>query len=184
MKGIKDSLVKGMQEHLHVDVVPTDTAARKPKHPYISYKITNSLDSKTFSLVDEVVESYNPDFEYDVEVTRKEQASFTLSVNVYSDNNDEAHELAIKTADWFRFHGYFYFVEINVAVVNVTNITDRAARIVDDYEARYGFDVRFRAARAIKKRIETIESHSFTGEVKNAIGETVLTTQKRSEFDG
>ena len=164
MRNIKNSIVKGLHEHLQVEVVPTDTADRKPKYPYLSYKITTSLESDTFSLVDDIVESDSLDFEYDVEVTRKEQAHFTMSINAYSDNDDVAHELAVKATNWFKFHGYFDLVNTNVAVVNVTSITDRTQQIVDDYERRYGFDVRIRAAMAIKKRIETIEEHKFNSD--------------------
>lgn len=164
---IKKQIVKGLHEYLKVNVVPTDTADRKPNYPYVSYKITTSFKSNTFALVDELVPSASSDFEYDIEVTRKEQTYFTISINAYCEDEDTALMIATKAADWFRFIGYYYLVDINVVVVDVTNITDRAQQIVDDYERRYGFDVRIRSARAITKRIETIETYNFNSEILN-----------------
>ena len=159
----RNDIVKGLHAHVGVNVVPTDTADRKPKYPYMSYKIITSHDSNTFSLVDAVVPSTTSGFEHDVKVTSKEQAHFTMSVNAYSLDEDEAHNLAAKAADWFKFHGYHYLVGCNIVVISVGSVADRTAQIVDDYERRYGFDVRIRAARGITKRVETIESHNIIG---------------------
>lgn len=162
MQALKNKIVKGLREHLGFHVVPTDTAGQKPEYPYLSYKITSSLENNGgFNLIDHVVPSDSPDFEYDIETTRSEQAQFSLSVSAYSNDEDEACRLAIRAADWFKFTGYAYLKDCNVIVVNVSNVSDRAIQIVDDYERRYGFDVRCRAARSVTKRVETIEQYSF-----------------------
>jgi hypothetical protein len=157
----RNGIVKGLHEWLGCPVVPTDTADPKPDYPYISHKITSAQNNNTFWLEDEPVPSNNPDFEYDILTTRKEQPQFTLSINAYSDSDEAAYDLAVKVRDWFTFHGDLYFVDMNIAVVQATNITDRTQQIVDDFERRYGFDVRIRAARAIARRVETIESHTL-----------------------
>ena len=179
MNDTVNSIVRELNARLGVDMVPADTASRRPEYPYVSYKVTSSLDSNTFALVDEIVPSVFPGFEYDVEVSRQEQAQFTLSVNTYSMNDSEAHGLAFKVADWFRFTGYFFLVDINVVVVGVTSISDRTQQLVDDYERRYGFDVRCRAARAVKKRVETIEAHIFNGRVRDAAGNEINLNGRR-----
>ena len=165
MRDIKNAIVKALHEYMAIPIVPTDTADRKPGYPYISYKITTSHEAETFSLVDNLVDNIVPSlserFNYDVEVIRKEQAHFTLSISVYSDNDDTAMALAYKARDWFKFSGYFYMVDMNIVVVNTTNITDRTQRLIDEFEWRYGFDVRIRAARDITKRVETIEEYNF-----------------------
>jgi len=162
MRQNKNVIIMGLNEYINVPVVPTDTADRKPNYPYMSYKILSALEGNTFALVDEIIPSDNPAFQYDVEVTRKEQSHFTISMNAYSLNEDEARELAIKATDWFNFYGTRFLSSHNLVVVNTTNINDRTQQIVDDYERRYGFDVRIRAARGITKRVETIESFSFS----------------------
>jgi len=168
MQANKNNIVKGLQAHVGKSVVPTDTADRKPDYPYLSYKIINIKDKSGFALVDEVVPSTTPGFEHDLKVTRKEQTHFTLSVSAYSMDDDEARDLAIEAADWFTFHGYHYLAGCNIVVISVTAVTDRTARIVDDYEQRHGFDVRCRAARGISKLLETIEEYNFTGNINLA----------------
>ena len=162
---IRNQIVQGLHKHTGINVVPTDTADHRPDYPYITYKIISSHDSNTFSLVDEPIESGDPDCENGVNVIRMEQPYFNLSINTYSDNEEAAHNLAVRARDWFTFHGDFFFVDLNVVVVSATNITDRTQQIIDDFECRYGFDVRIRAARAIAKRVESIRSHDLTGVV-------------------
>jgi len=163
MASIRNGVVKGLYEHIGCPVVPTDTVDRKPDYPYISYKITSSHDTSTFSLADEIAESTNPSFEHDVLTTRIEQPQLTLSINAYSNNDDEAYTLAAKARDWFTYHGDLFFVGLNIVIIKAANITDRTHQVVDDFERRYGFDVRIRAARAITKRVETIESFDLGG---------------------
>jgi hypothetical protein len=152
-------------------VVPTDPAGRKPAYPYMSYKITGPMDSAaSFSLVDTTVPSETPGWETDVIVTRKEQTHFNLSVSAYSLDADEACGNAIKAANWFKFAGYDYLKAINVVVITVSNIGDRTTQIADDYERRYGFDVRCRSARGIEKRIAPIETPNMQGSLINRKG--------------
>jgi len=148
-------------------IVPTDTAGRKPNYPYMAYKITTPYEGNTFSLADEAVPSENPKYDYDIKVTRKEQPHFTLSMSAYSDDEDKARDTAQQAADWFKFIGYHYFVTCNIVVISTTNVTDRTQQLVDDYERRYGFDVRIRAARSISKRIEGMETFNFDSTINN-----------------
>lgn len=166
MQALKNKIIKGLNEYMGCNIVPTDTAARKPEYPYLSYKITSPIEnSGGFSLINKLVPSESEAFDYDIEVVRQEQAHFSLSVNAYSMDDDEACGFAIKAADWFKFMGYEYLISCNIVIVNVGNVGDRTAQIVDDYERRYGFDVRCRTARAIRKRVETIERHNFNSKI-------------------
>jgi len=163
-----NAIIKGLHEHTGIIIVPSDTVDRKPDYPYISYKIVSAANNaETFSLTDEPIPSTDPRFEYDVLTTRTEQPYFSLSINTYSDCEIAAYGIANKARDWFTFHGDQFFVELNIVVVKTGNVSDRAHQIVDDFENRYGFDVRIRAARAISKRVEGIESYDLTnGTVK------------------
>ena len=165
LEEIRNKIVKGLHEHTGVTIVPTDTADRKPDYPYISYKITSSHDANTFSLVDKLIKAADPKFAHDIQVNRLEQPIITISINAYGENDGIAYDLAVKARDWFTFHGELYFIDLNVVVVNATNISDRTQQIVDDYERRHGFDVRIRSARAIAKRVETIEVYTLDGKI-------------------
>lgn len=166
MTKIRNDIVKGLRDYLGCHVVPTDTSADRPEYPFISYKITSPLSSgKTYSLIDKPIFSEPGKPADSIELIRREQAGFTMSVSAYSQNESEACDLAIKTANWFNFIGYLFLKEINVVVVNVSVIGDRTTQIVDSYEKRYGFDVRFRVARDIRTVIETIERYNISGTV-------------------
>ena len=163
LKATRNGIIKGLYDHTGTIVVPSDTTDRRPDYPYITYKITSTANNaNTFSLVDEAIPSASPDFEFDILTTRIEQPYFTLSINTYSDCEITAYELAETARDWFAFHGDLFFVDLNIVVVKVGNVSDRAQQIVDDYERRYGFDVRIRAARTTSKRVETIEDFNIT----------------------
>ena len=164
-KEIKNGIVKGLHEHLGIDIVPADTASRKPDYPYISYKTITAIETARHSLIYETIPSTSEGFEDDVLAIRKVQEHFTLSISAFSMDEDEARDTAIKAADWFTFAGRFRLAAMNVAVISMGSVTDRTQLLVDDYERRYGFDARIRAARGIAQRMEGIEGHSLIGSV-------------------
>ena len=162
LETVRNGIVKGLHEFTGAAVVPSDTTDRRPTLPYITYKIISAANNAgTFSLVDADIPSESSCFEHDIMTTRREQPTFNLSVNTYSDCEITAYGLACAARDWFSFHGDLLFVALNIVVVSAGNISDRAQQIVDDYENRYGFDVKIRAARGINRRVETIEQHNF-----------------------
>jgi len=109
-----------------------------------------------------LVPSNDDRFEYDVEETLELQPQMTLSLNAYckgeQDNQMIAYETAKKAMDWFKHVGYQDLSDLNVVVVNIEAFGDRTVLIVDDYEARVGFDVIMRTTDIIKRRFETIET--------------------------
>ena len=168
LEKIRNGIVKGLHEHVGVTVVPSDTTDRKPDGSYITYKIISAANNaNTFSLVDEPIPSTDPNFEYDVQTTRIEQPYITLSINTYSTCEMAAYGIASKARDWFTFHGDLFFVDMNIVVVSASNISDRSQQIVDDFESRYGFDVKIRTAKATAKRVETIEQNTIANGIVN-----------------
>jgi len=168
MEEIRNGIVEGLHEHTGVIVVPADTTDRKPDYPYITYKIlSSSNNANTFSLVDEPVPSANPEYDFDILTTRIEQPYFTLSINTYSDCEITSGNLVSDARDWFVFHGELFFMGLNIVIVSAGNISDRAQQIVDDYESRYGFDVRIRTARAMSRRVATIEDFTLGGMINH-----------------
>jgi len=144
MLEIRNAIVKSLHEHTGTHAVPQDTTGKRPPYPFITYKINTVLNGNTYSRVDNVIESDNENFEHDVQVTRITQPKFTLSISAYSENELEAHDLAEKARQWFTFHGWLFLNDINVVVINATEVSERNQLLVDDIERRYGFDVRCR----------------------------------------
>lgn len=168
---IRNGLVSELYQHLQVDVVPTDTTQPKPPYPFVSYKFTTLYRPDASVMVRAPVENtpdpeseLEPDFEYDVEYTLKEQPQMVLSISTYSRDEAESYNLAIQVQDWFKLHGYRYLKENNLIVVNTTALQDRSILIVDNFEKRIGFDVTLRTVHEQKTRVESIEAYVMEGE--------------------
>ncbi|HZK01326.1 MAG TPA: hypothetical protein VFC96_00510, partial [Anaerovoracaceae bacterium] len=106
------------------------------------------------------------DFEYDIEHTREEQPKMIVSINAYSLDGTEGHQLALDAEAWFKFVGQQYLKENGIIVVGTSNIQDRTIQIVDNYEKRQGFDVTIRVMDIRTMRTETIEEHKIEGSVE------------------
>ena len=170
---IRNGIIKALCQYLCVTIVPTDTDAPRPSYPFGTYKITSLLDAKTYSLTDEVIDRTG-DFEnagcmasstvrYDQHllVTKKEQAKFTLSLSFYSEDDTLTHDLSTKAVDWFKFTGYLIHVNLGIAIVSVSSISDRSQSLIQSTESRLGFDVTIRYLHQVTKPLETIETHSL-----------------------
>lgn len=161
---IRDDIVKGLQSFLQVPVVPTDNNAKKPKYPFLSYKFTTIYRSQGgYNIIHSPVPSKNPDFEFDIEITRQEQPEMILSISTYSLDDAESCSLALTAKNWFVHHGYDFLKSKNIIVVDVTPIQDRTILIVDNYEQRLGFDVTLRITDEQKRIIEGIEILEMEG---------------------
>jgi len=149
---------------MNLPVVPQDQPGKKPSYPYMTYKfiVPYNQFNHQGNYSQELVPSNDKRFEYDIEETLELQPQMTLSLNAYCkgepDNQMMAYETAKKAMDWFKHIGYQDLLDMNVVVVDIEAFGDRTVLIVDDYEARVGFDVIMRTTDAIKRRIETIET--------------------------
>lgn len=156
---IRNTIVAGMYQDLGTIPVPTDTNAPKPDYPFLSYKFTTLFrpDANTKVKTREFVPSNNDRFEYDVEHTLKQQPQMIISFSSYSLDDGESADLANKARKWFELAGRQYLKDNGIVVIEVTNIQDRTIQIVDNFEVRFGFDVRIRVYDETKTRTETIE---------------------------
>ena len=149
---------------MELPIVPQDQIQNKPTYPYMAYKfiVPYNQFNHQGNYSQNLVSSNDDRFEYDVEETLELQPQMTLSLNAYckgeQDSQMIAYEIAKKAMDWFKHVGYQDLLDMNVVVVNIEAFGDRTVLIVDDYEARVGFDVIMRTTDTIKRRIETIET--------------------------
>lgn len=156
-KTIRNCIVKGLNDYLKMDVVPTDNVKKKPKYPYLSYKFISLNIPQNHHLITDTVPSENTEFDFDIEYTKIEQPKMIISISSYSNDEVESYDLALKAKEWFKFYGYYYLKANRIIVNHVGNVQDRTIQIVDDYEKRQGFDVTIRVVDIQKMRIETIE---------------------------
>lgn len=163
IKEVTYLIVDKLYQYTERLVVPTDGEGKRPEYPFLSYKVTTLYNPppNQGNHHKGLIESSDNRFENDILETLEIQFSSTISFNAYSEDIIECQALAKKAYDWFKFVGYRDLKEINVIVIDVDPITDRSLLMVDNYEYRYGFDVRIRAAHFIERRIETIEEYSI-----------------------
>ncbi|ABR46653.1 hypothetical protein Amet_4356 [Alkaliphilus metalliredigens QYMF] len=140
-----------------------DQKGEKPQYPYITFKIIAEPDDPSVGIYNyETVESENPNFDSDIEVQKIETSEPSFSINVFAKTAEEAKSVAMKTKDFFKFHGCEWLKRKNIVTVSTSTIENRDALMIIDYERRYGFDVILRYTRELKKKIETIETYSFS----------------------
>lgn len=117
--------IKKILDGYNCEVIRSNQTAPAPAYPYCSYTITSNTP-KAFWGKDET----------DYVRETKQTWSFT----VQSDNDDEAHEIAAKIAEWLSLQSYTHFSDNGIAVASIGDITNRDSLITIEYEHRYGFD--------------------------------------------
>lgn len=136
-----------------------DQAAPKPPYPFLGYKFTSSYIPQS-GMPPETIKTLPSNdlvFDSDIQVTRTEMPTLTLSLTAYSKNIDQANELAQSAYDWFSFHGYDDLKSENLVVARQEPVGDRTVLLEILYEYRRGFDVILRFTRELKRVVDTIE---------------------------
>jgi len=159
-------IVKRLHEILNLPVVPTDNVGKKPAYPFLSYKITTARSSPGGQpiMVEELVASTNPLFEFDIKETAIEQPTFTISFMAYAAAAFDASGLAQLALDTVNHALYYELKDVNAVVVSIEAVGDRTALIVDNYEYRYGFDAIIRITTEASRIVETMEEFNFKEE--------------------
>ncbi|MGP1567977.1 MAG: phage neck terminator protein [Peptoanaerobacter stomatis] len=168
---LRNSIVKLLHKHTKRPVVMIRQTADKPltkdkkevDYPFIGYNFLGTLikDKEMGVYEDVVIESNNPNFEKDIQENLHLQSQFTISFSVYSKDTMEAKQLALDVWEYFKHIGYYDLQKENIVVIECMNIQNRDIFEVDEYERREGFDVRFRIAHKIQRRLETIEKYTI-----------------------
>src|SRR5690554_2659792 len=164
LRELRNQIIHKLHQYMELPIVPQDQTEPKPAYPYMTYKFIVPYNhfGHQGNYSRKLIPSNDERFEYDIEETLETQAQMTLSLNAYckgeSDSQMVAYEIARKAMGWFKHVGYQDLLDLNITVVNIEAFGDRTVLIVDDYEARAGFDVILRTTDTIKRRIETIET--------------------------
>ena len=156
---IKDELF----DHTKRIVVDTDNITEKPDYPFYSIKaITIRQDAgEAGNYSADFVKSLDERFRYDYLERLETQPNAVISVNAYGKDNTTASNVAMDAFGFFKFAGRLKLEKENYIVVDITDIQDRTILNVDNYEYRYGFDVRIRYVHSIERRTETIETYKI-----------------------
>ncbi len=163
---IRDYINTQLKAYLKIPVIIGDQVGEKPEYPFLRTKFTMPFNPEfpvplnapeTF----ETVPSQDPNWEYDVEITRRTNPSMSLSITAYALDEDQAVELAIKAHNWFSFYAYDDLRSAGIVVAGIGAIHNRDTLIVGDYERRQGFDVTLQVRQELKKTVPTIEGVEY-----------------------
>jgi len=132
------NLVKSIRKQLATDtaitIIRADQLGDVPKLPYATYKVISDrkgVGQEDVSHVDNVAALVE---------TRKQERNTTLSINIYGTSHDNAYEVATQLRKWFEWRGSLFLDEINVAVINLTDVTNRTTFLLESYDEKWGFD--------------------------------------------
>lgn len=133
------NLVKMIRKQLAEDagltIIRADQTGDIPKLPYATYKVIG--DRKGIGQ-DDVSHVNRPDA---LSETRIQERNATISFTTYGTSHDNAFEVATQLRKWFEWRGSLFLDEINVAVVNLTDVTNRTTFLLESYDEKWGFDV-------------------------------------------
>ncbi|MGN8233233.1 phage neck terminator protein [Priestia flexa] len=160
---MKIATIKDMMSQIKIgtgiQMIKGNTVNDPPPMPYGVYNITSPYIKGRHrgALVDYAIDGT-------VYQKRTEQYKFTISFSFYAEDIETTMEQAFSVHQWFLFFGQEFIQSRNLAVVEVGNIQDRTAFLIEHYEYKHGFDVIFRATdEQIREISETIEFINLGG---------------------
>ena len=161
---VKDLIAIGINTDFSELFIEAEQVHKKPNYPFATFQVimahSNEYEHDNIK-TERIPNTVDPNFNYDIRKTKVEQPQMTMSINAYSLSAEDANDLAQRIKDWLDFKGDIYLSSNNITVIESEDITQRDILIVDNYERRYGFDVRLRYSRDIDVTIETIENTSI-----------------------
>lgn len=154
---LRDHLIPVINEHCGAPIIQGDQIGDQPKGKHATYKITTPYGQGVGQAeeIPVVVDGIS-------KMRRIDEYQATISFTAYAMDDDESVELAQSIYDWFKFDGLDTLQGLGVAVVEQTNITNRDAFVIEDYERRNGFDVILRIKRVRDFNVDWIEKVQLT----------------------
>ena len=154
---LRDDLRLKLQNYLREEyedllVINMNPDAPQPPTPYITMDWTSPYIPRGEGIY--TLEDKNDD----LEEARYSNDEMSASFNIYSDDRDEAHKVALWAARYFLFDGLSELKEDGLIVIDVSGIQNRDTYVVDEWERRLGFDVTFRILSKVKRTTGTIET--------------------------
>jgi hypothetical protein len=155
---IRAALIPKLSAFCGFPIIQGDGNGPLPDGVHATYKITtpNGKDNGG------PVEIYS-----NGEFTFQESKKVTISFTAYDADDDVSFDAAEKIHDWFKFYGEVDLNAANIAIVELSNITNRDAFVVENYERRNGFDVIIRVIREFTRVATYIERAEITGNTTN-----------------
>lgn len=170
---IRDAIQAGLQGYLRgaypgILVVFANSGMPAPRRPYVAMNFTSPYipEPGQAGMHMEIVPydparwGHNPpkDFESDVQHTRRTQPEMVCSFTVYDNDQDRAPAIGLTAIRYFDVDGYAALKAQGIIPAEIMALQNRDVYLVDAWERRVGFDVRFRVSTAISHYSDTIET--------------------------
>lgn len=149
---LRDAIIPALSQYCGSPIILADQIGPRPKVAHMTYKMTTPY-GKSPGQAEETAVEINGEYK----LKRVSDYKTTISFTSYAMDEVDSIDLAQKVHDWFSFDGLDTLQSIGVAVVMLTDVTNRDAFVINDYERRNGFDVILRVTHTQYKNIEWIE---------------------------
>ncbi len=164
---IRNSIVQGLRDYLRANgyedilVIQANPDAPEPSRPFVTMNVISLFIPEpghpSLTLEDDTAVT--------VEETRTSLDHMITSFNFYDDSSEGSRELALKAHEYFDYYGRQELRKDNIVVAELHSIENRDALVVDSWDRKNGFDVRFRLLSKLtstKDIIETVEAEGTT----------------------
>lgn len=152
VKELRAVLIPAINKHCAAPIIMADQMGERPKVPHATYKLTTPY-GKAVGQAEETGVVINGEYK----LQKLSDYKVTISFTSYAMDDDDSVLLAQKIYDWFSFDGLDVLQSVGVAVADQTDIINRDAFVIEDYERRNGFDVILRVPHQQLKDIEWID---------------------------
>jgi hypothetical protein len=142
LKELTAAIIPALTTFCGSPIIMADDMGEKPNGPHATYKITTKF-GKGVGRAEETFEQSADG----LKIKRVEEYKAIFSFTAYAMDDDESMDLAQQIYDWFAFDGYEFLDQFGIVIADQTDVINRDAFIVENYERRNGFDVIFRIIR-------------------------------------
>lgn len=134
LKEIQAALNRGLKSTTKVIAITANQNGERPKYPFIETNFING--GRPIGHLAQYMQKGRRVYEQDFEMT--------ASVHCYSDNMEQAEDLAYAAYQHFLITGVRDLQEQHITIVSVNLIENRTSVLTVGYEYHYGFDVLLR----------------------------------------
>lgn len=161
---LKKAIISPLAAYAGSKIIRADNLGNKPEEPHATYKITMPYGAGVGYPEEVFLDGGNSAI---IQQTTEHKATFSFTA--YAMKEDESILLAQKIHEWFSFYGYDIFDNLGVTIIEQTDIANRDAFVVENYERRNGFDVIIKYMDVKTREVDWFEQvdHNFKrGEIK------------------
>lgn len=160
---IIETIKKELFKETHRMVVNTDNVRCKPPAPFYSLKMLTLRQGsgEEGNQLHEFVDSSNKKYKYDYLEILESQPCAIISLMAYDKTQAGAMAAAYDAYSFFKFNARQRLKDKGYVVADITDITSRTVLNVDNYEYRYGFDIRIRYIESLYSRTDNIEEYKI-----------------------